>query len=246
MNDLKTNQALISQLLAKEKYDFNDLCTVVSVLRGEGGCPWDIEQTHHSIRKGMIEECYEVVEAIDTDNPVLLREELGDVLLQIVFHADIEKDAGRFNVDDVAHDECVKMIHRHPHVFGTVVADTSAEVLKNWEVIKNDEKQRVSLADKLRSIPPILPALMRAAKVAKKTEYTQGADLAGILARIRMQLDGIEQAGAMRADTYGDLLMELAALSNVCELDPEESLTRSVERMIEKASKEEAAAESFR
>ncbi|MBR5615472.1 MAG: nucleoside triphosphate pyrophosphohydrolase, partial [Clostridia bacterium] len=125
----------ITELLSQSSYNFEDLCDVVTILRGVGGCPWDREQDHHSIRKGLIEECYEVVEAIDRDDAELLREELGDVLLQIVFHSDMEKDAGHFDINDVANDECVKMIHRHPHVFGQVKADTSEQVLANWEVI---------------------------------------------------------------------------------------------------------------
>ncbi len=240
MNDLKTNQALIRELLAKDQYNFEDLCCLVSVLRGEGGCPWDIEQTHHSIRKGMIEECYEVVEAIDTENTALLREELGDVLLQIVFHADMEKDAGNFTIDDVAHDECIKMIHRHPHVFGSVQADTSDEVLKNWEIIKSDEKQRVSLSDKLHSIPPMLPALMRAAKVAKKTEYANELSRTQMIDRIREQLDALAADESGDPDPLGDLLMNVTALCGKSDTDAEEALTRAIERMIASVENAEA------
>ena len=147
---MKTPKALI---LEKNKYNFNDLVDIVKILRGEGGCPWDIEQTHKSIRDDLIEETYEVIEAIDTENPDLLREELGDVLLQIVFHAGIESDEGRFTIDDVADEICKKMIYRHPHVFSDTVADTSEEVLKNWENLKSDEQQRKTVTDKLRAIP---------------------------------------------------------------------------------------------
>ena len=237
MNDAKTNQALIRQMLEKDRYHFDDLCCVVSILRGEGGCPWDMEQTHKSIRTGMIEECYEVVEAIDTDNPVLLREELGDVLLQLVFHADIEKDAGRFNIDDVAHDECVKMIHRHPHVFGTVEAKTSEQVLQNWEIIKSDEKQRTTLADKLRSIPPMLPALMRASKVIRKTTQTP-ADPSELLGNIRSALDAIEANGSADAEQFSSLLWEVTSLAVRFGIDAEESLTKATERAIDQVAGE--------
>jgi tetrapyrrole methylase family protein/MazG family protein len=185
----------------------------------------------------MIEECYEVVEAIDRDDPVLLREELGDVLLQIVFHADIEKDAGRFNVDDVANDECVKMIHRHPHVFGQVKADTSEQVLANWEVIKTEEKQRVSLADQLQAIPPMLPALMRAQKVSKKTdagaELSSGdvlSDVAQTVERLKATIDSEEQKKLM-----GDILFDLTTACRKLGLEAEEVLTTATERVIAKA-----------
>jgi len=126
-------QEKILSLLSKKTYTFDDLVDVVVVLRSEQGCPWDKEQTHKSIRNDFIEETYEVIEAIDTEDPVLLREELGDVLLQVVFHARIEEQEGRFDINDVANDICVKLIHRHPHVFGDVCADTSEQVLENWD-----------------------------------------------------------------------------------------------------------------
>ena len=156
------------KLAAEARHDFASLRTLTKVLRDPDGCPWDREQDHHSIRNDMIEECYEVVEAIDTDNPTLLQEELGDVLFQVMFHARIEEEKGIFTIDDVIHDICAKMIHRHPHVFGTVQADTSEKVLANWEVIKKEEKSRNTVKASMESIPPMLPALMRAQKVAGK------------------------------------------------------------------------------
>ena len=128
-----TTDEKIRYLLEKKSYGFDDLVLLVEVLRSDKGCPWDREQDHKSIRKDLIEETYEVVEAIDTENPTLLREELGDVLLQVVFHAQIEREVERFTMDDVANDICVKLIHRHPHVVGEVSADTSDKVLSNWE-----------------------------------------------------------------------------------------------------------------
>ena len=227
----------IARLLAQNNYNFSDLCDIVTVLRGPGGCPWDIEQDHHSIRKGMIEECYEVVEAIDRDDPVLLREELGDVLLQIVFHADIEKDAGRFNVDDVANDECVKMIHRHPHVFGQVKADTSEQVLANWEVIKTQEKRRVSLADQLEAIPNILPALMRAQKVGKKASVDAEADKDALIGKVKDQLDALTAATdpAQQKAALGQALFTMTSLARALELDAEEALVAHTDRLVESA-----------
>ena len=115
--------------VGKEKYNFDDLCGIIQVLRGEGGCPWDIEQTHKSIRRDLIEECYEVVEAIDTENPVLLCEELGDLLLQVVFHSDIGREEDGFTIEDVTDGVCKKLVLRHPHVFGDVKAENADDAV---------------------------------------------------------------------------------------------------------------------
>lgn len=224
----------IAELLSRSSYDFQDLCDIVSILRGEGGCPWDIEQDHHSIRKGMIEECYEVVEAIDRDDTALLREELGDVLLQIVFHSDMEKDAGNFNITDVANDECVKMIHRHPHVFGQVKADTSEQVLANWEVIKTEEKQRVSLSDQLQAIPPILPALMRAQKVGKKMNADADLSDAALLDTTIEDLQKLSEHEdpTEQKQIIGEALFRITTLCRRMGLEAEEALTASTEEKI--------------
>ncbi len=131
-----TVEEKIRLMAEKTEYCFEDLITIVEILRSEKGCPWDREQSHKSIRKDFIEETYEVIEAIDTDNSELLREELGDVLLQVVFHTRIEEEEGRFDINGVANDICAKLVHRHPHVFGDVFADTSEKVLSNWEKIR--------------------------------------------------------------------------------------------------------------
>ena len=159
------NSEIKNRLLTEEHHDFKSLCLLVSLLRSEDGCPWDRVQTHTSIRKDFIEETYEVIEAIDNDDPVLMCEELGDVMLQTVFHADIEREAGRFTVEDVLDGITDKLIHRHPHVFGDVKADTSEKVLDNWDKIKKKEKGRDSTTASMKSIPPALPALMRAEKM---------------------------------------------------------------------------------
>ena len=137
-----SNNEKVKKILSKTNYNFDDLCLIMEILRGEDGCPWDAEQTHESIRKNFIEETYEVIEAIDNKDSHLLREELGDVLLQVVFHTQMEKEEGNFDIDDVANDVCVKLVHRHPHIFGNVIASTADEVLSNWEAIKNVEKRR--------------------------------------------------------------------------------------------------------
>jgi len=220
----------VNFILSKTQYDFNDLCLILEILRGEGGCPWDAEQTHESIRKNFIEETYEVIEAIDTKNPELLREELGDVLLQVVFHAQMEKEAGTFDIDDVANDVCSKLVHRHPHIFSDVVAKTSEEVLSNWESIKNVEKSRETVYDKIKSVPPMLPALMRASKVSKKSgEYNS--------IEVNQQIECIHQLTSGLTPTeekIGKLLFEICALSQKADIDPEEALFKYTNSFIRK------------
>ena len=152
----------------KEVYTLDDLRALVRILRAEDGCPWDHEQTHTSIRRDFIEETYEAIEAIDRDDPELLREELGDVMFQVLFHSRIEEEKGGFTVDDVVNDICHKMIVRHPHVFGDVQVDGSAQVLKNWEAIKTVEKSRDTAKAKMEAVPKQYPSLIRAKKVVKK------------------------------------------------------------------------------
>lgn len=157
-----------AKLKAKERFTTEDLLLIIKILRGKDGCPWDAEQTHESIIPGLIEETYETVEAIEMKDPEMLCEELGDVLLQIVFHSDISSDDGDFNYGDVVTGVCKKMIIRHPHVFGDVDAKTSAEVLKNWDKIKAETKSQNGLYEKLNSVAKPLPALMRAQKLIHK------------------------------------------------------------------------------
>ncbi|MEG1874443.1 MAG: MazG family protein, partial [Angelakisella sp.] len=142
-----------------------DLLHIMRILRGEGGCPWDREQNHRSIRNNLIEETYEVVEAIDTDDRTLLREELGDVLLQVVFHSQMEDECNSFNFNDVCDGICKKLIHRHPHIFGNVIANSSEEVLKNWDIIKQKEKNQETTASTLEAVSRALPSLVRSCKV---------------------------------------------------------------------------------
>ena len=233
-------------LLEKETYGIDDLVTVVEVLRSEEGCPWDREQTHKSIRKDFIEETYEVIEAIDTEDPVLLREELGDVLLQVTFHTEIEKEKGVFTLDDVANDVCVKLIHRHPHVFGDVIAETSDKVLANWEVIKSEEKERHTVTDKLRSIPPMLPALMRAEKVGKKASCFDFPDADSVMLKVREELAELEEAilkndKANIEEEAGDLIFSVVSLCRKLSVEPEVALNKSTDKFIKRFADLEAA-----
>ena len=233
-------------LLEKETYGIDDLVTVVEVLRSEEGCPWDREQTHKSIRKDFIEETYEVIEAIDTEDPVLLREELGDVLLQVTFHTEIEKEKGVFTLDDVANDVCVKLIHRHPHVFGDVIAETSEKVLANWEVIKSEEKERRTVTDKLRSIPPMLPALMRAEKVGKKASCFDFPDADSVMLKVREELAELEEAILKNdkeniEEEAGDLIFSVVLLCRKLSVEPEVALNKSTDKFIKRFADLEAA-----
>ena len=234
-----TTDDKIKVLLEREKYDFNDLVMLVEVLRSEKGCPWDREQTHKSIRKDLIEETYEVIEAIDTEDPVLLREELGDVLLQVVFHASIEKEIDRFDINDVSNDICVKLIHRHPHVFGDVVAENTDKVLSNWEQIKSEEKSRKTVTDKLRSIPPMLPALMRAEKVGKKAKCFDFSDEYEVMDKVCEELtelsEAIEEKNAKCIEEeMGDLLLSITSLCRKLGVEPEVALNRATDKFIDR------------
>ena len=242
-----TRDEKLEMILQKEAYDAKDLVTIVELLRLPGGCPWDMEQTHKSIRNDFIEETYEVIEAIDNDDPALLREELGDVLLQVAMHARMEEEAGRCTFDDVANDICKKMIHRHPHVFGEVKAETTAEVLSNWETIKSEEKNRETVTDKLRAIPRQYPALMRAAKVGKKAKMMDFPDAASVADKVAEELSEVREALLCEnkdhiAEEIGDLLLTVASLARKAGVDPELALTRATDKFIDRFSAVEAAA----
>jgi len=238
MNTLK------ERLLNKENYTFYDLVDLIKVLRGKDGCPWDMEQTHKSIRDDFIEETYEVIEAIDTDDSELLREELGDVLLQVVFHAGIESDEDRFDIDDVCDGICKKMIHRHPHVFADVDAKTSNEVLKNWEIIKSEEKERITVTDKLRAIPPQLPALMRATKVGKKASCFDFPDVESITNKVYEELEELKEAIEKNDaeniyEEVGDLLLSVTSLCRKLSVKPERALNDATDKFISRFEKVE-------
>ena len=249
MNKLTKEQRdeYVRYLLEKNTpYTFDDLVTVVELLRSEGGCPWDMEQTHKSIRNDFIEETYEVIEAIDTEDPVLLREELGDVLLQVVFHARIEQENDVFGMAKVSNDICAKLIHRHPHVFGTLEVENSAEVLKNWEAIKGEEKQRVTMTDKLRAIPPMYPALMRAQKVGKKASCFDFGSAEEVYAKLDEEIAEVKAAAASGdqdavAEELGDLLLTVTSLARKLGVKSEEALFHATNKFIDRFEKVENA-----
>lgn len=221
----------------KDKYNINDLIEIVRILRAPGGCPWDIKQTHASIKKDFIEETYEVVEAINKDDKTLLCEELGDVLLQVAFHSDIERENGTFDFDDVADGICRKLIIRHPHVFGDVKADTADEVLTNWDEIKRRTKHQKSVAESIDSIPRELPALMRAAKIQSRAAKT-GFDFDstdGAFDKITEETAELKEAiasgdKAKISDELGDLLFAAVNVARFTGVEAEESLTASSDK----------------
>jgi len=242
-----TRDEKMQEILQKSAYRAEDLVTIVELLRLPGGCPWDMEQTHESIRNDLIEETYEVIEAIDKNDPALLREELGDVLLQIAMHAQMEREAGRCTFDDIANDICKKMIHRHPHVFGDVKAETSDAVLANWEVIKSEEKKRETVTDKLNAIPRQFPSLMRAAKVGKKASMMDFPDVTSVADKLREELSEVEQAlgagdAAAVEEEIGDLLLTAASLARKVGVNPEQALSKATDKFIARFALVEAAA----
>lgn len=233
--------------IKKDSYDIKDLARIVSILRAPGGCPWDGEQTHASLRRGLIEESCEVIEAINEENPEHLKEELGDLLLQVVFHADIEKDAGRFTLDDVADGICKKLIFRHPHVFGEVQVAGTDEVLVNWEELKRQEKHQESYTDTLNAVARTLPGLWRAEKVqnkAKKAGFDWGdcGPAMDKLSEEYLELKKAIEESSNIAEELGDLLFAAVNVSRFVGVDPEEALNGATEKFISRFAKVERLA----
>lgn len=231
----------------KGKYTYEDLLEIMRILRCPEGCVWDREQDHKSIRRSFIEETYEAVEAIDNDDPVLLQEELGDVLLQVVFHAQIEAEAGRFTMDDVADGICKKMIYRHPHVFGSVEVKNSDEVLTNWDALKQKEKHQKSTTETLESVARSLPGLIRAEKVQHKAAKVgfDWDEVSGALDKVREET--AEVARAINGDgdpseELGDLLFAVVNVARFLKTDPEDAINRTTDKFIRRFAQVEQAA----
>lgn len=239
-----------TDFIFKQKYTVEDLVAIMQLLRSENGCPWDKVQTHESIRKNLIEETYEAVEAIDRKDSHLLCEELGDVLMQVVFHAQIEAEKQVFDFSDVADGVCKKLIERHPHVFGDVQVDSAEEVLVNWDAIKSASKQRNTVTDKMLAVPRQLPALMRAEKVqgrASKVGFDwDSAD--GAFEKLAEESAELK-AAASEADKphieeeLGDLLFSVVNVARFLKVDPEEALTRATDKFQNRFSVVESLAD---
>lgn len=224
----------------KETYTVEDLRRLVAVLRHPGGCPWDGEQTHESIRRNFIEEAYEVAEAIDEKNPDHLKEELGDVLLQVLFHASIEEDAGRFDLDDVADGICKKLIFRHPHVFGGAAES-------NWEELKRHEKGQTTYTATLQSVAKSLPGLWRAEKLQTKAAKAgfEWPNVQGAMDKLAEELEELRTAVRDKSNVeeeLGDLLFAAVKVGRFFQIDPEDALAGTCEKFIRRFAGVEAAA----
>lgn len=219
---------------AKELYTAEDLVAIITRLRDpDAGCPWDKVQTHRSIRMNFLEEAYEAVDAIDLEDPHLLCEELGDVLMQVVFHTCIEQEAGHFTWQQVCDGVCRKLIARHPHIFG---GDAS---IKDWDALKNKEKGRTTLADELDTVPATLPALMRAQKLQKRAaRFGCGPEDAAGAART---LDSAKAAwdAQQTAENAGELLLAAADAMRLAGVDAEEALTFAAKRFTQRLEADE-------
>ena len=225
------------------KKDFYDLVDTIEILRGENGCAWDREQTHESIKNSLLEEAYEVIEAIEDDNIDGLIEELGDVLLQVIFHAAIGKEEGYYNLSDIIEGICNKMIYRHPHVFGNVDAKTTEEVLVNWDELKKKEKHFDTMTDELKGVAKTLPALIRAAKVQKKVKKV-GFDFENVdkaLEKIKEEINEVEDVYKTNnvdriTEELGDLLFSCVNTARFLNVDGEEALNKCTNKFIERFS----------
>lgn len=221
----------------KNFYTVPDLLEIVRILRGPGGCPWDGEQTHETICKDFLEEVYEVIEAIQHKDPAGIKEELGDVLLQVAFHTILEEETCGLSLDDVADGVCKKLIYRHPHVFGEVSVSGTDEVLSNWEQLKRAEKDQKSDSDALAAVARTLPALWRAEKVQKKAAKAGFAwpDAEGAADKLTEEVGELRQAMAGSGDIeeeLGDVLCAAVCLGRMLGVDPEGALNRATDKFI--------------
>lgn len=219
--------------------DFQDLIEVMNTLRSENGCAWDRQQTHESLKKFLIEECYEVLEAIDLKDEDEIIEELGDVLLQVVFHAQIGKEEGFFNINDIIKGVTNKMINRHPHIFKNIECKNTEEVLESWESIKREEKGFNNYTDTLKHIPKNLPGLMRAFKVQEKAGKV-GFDWDSIEPAFEKVLEELEEVkdvykGNNRAkiiEEVGDLVFSTVNVARMLDIDPEFAVNYTIDKFI--------------
>ncbi len=234
---------MAEEFVLKDKYNMDDLVAIIKVLRAPGGCPWDREQTHESIKKNFIEETYEVVEAINKQSPDMLREELGDVLLQIVLHSEMESENGNFTFDDVVNDIVQKLVVRHPHVFGEVVANNTAEALNSWNAVKLKTKGQKNQTESMLSVPRELPALMRAQKIQHKAAKIgfDWDDVGGAVDKLYEEIDELKTAMEQGKrldieDEFGDVLFSCVNIARFIDVDSEEALTASTDKFMSRFS----------
>ena len=214
-----------------------DLIQLVAILRSPEGCPWDREQTHLSNRRNFLEEAYEAAEGFDRDDPKIMCEELGDMLMQVLFNVRIEEEAGRFTLDDVTDEVCKKLIFRHPHVFSNAQANTSDEVLIRWEEQKRLEKHQSTHSEALDAVARSLPALWRADRLQNKAAKA-GFEWPGIqqaLDKLQEETGELRQAvesGGQVEEELGDVLFAAVKVGRFAGVDPEQALNKTCEKFI--------------
>lgn len=225
----------------KDKYDINDLIRLVTALRAPDGCPWDRKQTHESIKKNFIEETYEVIEAINKNDCEGLKEELGDVLLQVALHCEMEREKGVFDFNDVANDICRKLVVRHPHVFGDKTAANSKEALDRWDEIKLKTKGMKKQSESMLKVPREFPALMRAQKIQQKAAKAgfDWRDKEGALDKLAEEINELKIAlsSGVKADIedeFGDVLFSCVNVARFIDVDSEEALTGATDKFMER------------
>lgn len=211
---------IINEMKSKTRFNVDDLRKIMVILRSPDGCPWDREQTHKSIRQDLLEEAYETAEAIDCESDEMLCEELGDVLLQVMFHSRIAEEEGRFTVDDVYTGVCKKMIERHPHIFGDVKVNGVDDVLTNWDAIKQNSKKRDTLSEQLEGVCKALPALILASKYVSKCMKNG----------IEVSDGGI---GEVNEERIGDMLFDIVVAAKKNGVDPEVALQKKCKNFLE-------------
>lgn len=231
----------------KKRYNMEDLVGIMEILRAPDGCPWDRVQTHQSIRRNMLEEAYEVAEAIDEADPVHMREELGDVLLQVVFHSSMAKDEGWFTLDDVVDGVCQKLVFRHPHLFGDVKAEDPEGALNAWEASKQQEKGQKTATDTLNAVARSLPALMRAEKIQKKARKVgfDWNEVTPALEKLCEEVEELKQAIQEHSNVgeeLGDVLFAAVNVGRFVEQDSELALHAACEKFIRRFARVEQLA----
>ena len=233
--------------MAKD-YHIDDLIQIMELLRAPGGCPWDRAQTHQSIRANMLEEAYEAADAIDSMDMDNLKEELGDVLLQVVFHARMAQEAGAFTFDDVVDGICKKLVYRHPHVFGTASAGDPEGALSAWDAQKRAEKGQRTTADAMDSVARALPALTRAAKLQGKAAKAgfDWRDISPAMDKLSEELEELETAIAENTNVeeeLGDLLFAAVKVGRFAGVDGETALQKACEKFIRRFRRVEELAD---
>lgn len=236
----------------KDSYTVDDLMDLMRILRSPDGCPWDREQTHESVRSNFLEETHEVIEAINNRDLAGLREELGDVLMQVVFHTVMEEEVGHFSLNEVVTELVQKLIVRHPHVFGDVQANDAAAVLKTWDSVKRATKgENTTQADLLKNVPRSLPALMRASKVQGRARRVgfDWPDVSGAWDAVLKETEELKEAmaendAAHMEEELGDLLFSVVNVSRFLNLDAEQALTVSTDKFITRFERVEALADT--